>query len=107
MTGIRLNEHTAPFARRLAAASHPLRLSILHVLCSGEMRTGEIAKNVDIPENLAVHHLMTLTACGWVTKKRLGKSVTYSLNARAFFDWYRVFADTAFGRDVISKKVRP
>jgi len=107
LTGIRLKEHVTPFARRLTAASHPLRLAILHVLCSGDMRTGDIASNVDIPENLAVHHLMNLTATGWVTKNRLGKTVTYHLNDKAFFDWYRVFADTAFGREVISKKVKP
>jgi DNA-binding transcriptional ArsR family regulator len=106
LTGAPLREKAKPFAARLAALGHPMRLAILHILAHGPMRMTEIAQNADMAENLAAHHLSALAKGGWIGKTRVGKTVTYHLNERAFFDWFRLFADTPFGRTTVEKRVK-
>mgnify|MGYP001581411531 FL=1 len=103
LTGARLKDKIKPFAKRLRGIAHENRLAILYLLAYYPLQMHEIAENLNLPENLAAHHLKQMHVSGWLLKTKLGRTVTYRLNDKAFFEFNRLFADTPFERQVLSK----
>lgn len=106
LTGIRLKEKVTSFGKRMKGIAHPHRLGILYLLAHGPMCTHDIAGNADLPENLIVHHLFVLEHAGWVRKKKQGRTVTYTIQERAFGDFYRLFVDTPFYHLKLMKRLK-
>lgn len=58
------------------------RLDIVLLLASGEKCVCEIFENLELPQNLASHHLGILRQSGLIVNRREGKWVYYSLNRK-------------------------
>ncbi len=61
------------------------RLAVVQQLLSGPKHVGEINRHLQIEQSLLSHHLKILRDAGFVTAKRDGKQVLYSL-AKPFQD---------------------
>lgn len=68
----------------IKALGNPLRLNILDLLAKGEYCVCEIFKSLDLPQNLASHHLAILQKSKLITSRRSGKWIYYSLNPASF-----------------------
>jgi DNA-binding transcriptional regulator PaaX len=66
----------------------------------------DIVDHLGLAENLVAHHLKQLHLGGWVVKTRAGREVTYQLRDKAFFEFNRLFEDTPFEKEVLSKYFR-
>lgn len=64
----------------LKAAAEENRLKILCLLKQGERCVCDIWQNLDIPQNLASHHLRVLSNSGLIDSRRDGLKMIYSLN---------------------------
>lgn len=56
------------------------RLSIFAILTYGEITVSQIYKCLELCQNLIAHHLRVLKDYGFVTSKKVGRKVYYSLN---------------------------
>ncbi len=92
-----------PFVRRFHGIAQVHRMSILYLLSFGPLDVFEIVDYTGMPENLLSHHLKQLYLSGWVLRTKNGRRVTYRLNEKAFFELQRLFEDTPFDREVLSK----
>jgi len=96
-TGVRLRENSKPVSQRLRAIAHPRRVAIITLLAHDPMTMHEIAENMDAGMTLVVHHLNILLKYGWVTKKRNGREMVYTLRTRPFTELLHTFQETPFG----------
>ncbi len=103
LTRARLKERVKPVSRRIRGIAQLYRIGILYLLAHEAMEVHDITDNLGLAENLVSHHLKQLYLSGWVLKTRKGRVVTYRLNEKAFFEFNRLFEDTPFDRDVLSK----
>ena len=106
LTRARLKEKVKPFARRFRGVAQIYRLSILYLLAYEPMEAHDIADGLGLAGNLVSHHLKQMYLSGWVLKIRKGRVVTYRLNEKAFFEFNRLFEDTPFHKDVLSKYLK-
>ena len=67
------------------------------------MEAHDIARNIDLPENLVSHHLKLMFTSGWVTKTRIGRNMMYELNPRILKALMKYFEGTPLARKVIFK----
>lgn len=70
----------------LAALSQPTRLKAFRLLVThepGGLPAGEIAHQVQVPQNTMSTHLATLAACGLVESTRHSRSIVYRANLDA------------------------
>lgn len=65
----------------IKAISEPSRLRILNYL-KRECCVGEIWKKLDLPQNLASHHLRVLKEANLVISEKRGLKVVYKLDKR-------------------------
>ena len=63
----------------LKTLAHPHRLRIVEMLLKGRYTVGELAKECDIPSNVASGHLRLLQRCGFLAPERDGRSVYYQV----------------------------
>lgn len=71
-------------AERLAAMGEPTRFVLLYLLAEeGQIRSGELADQLDRQQNDLYHHLNTLEDAGLVGKFRDGRSRVYELSPLA------------------------
>ena len=66
-------------ARFFKGLGDPTRLRILELLQKGERSVGEIVQHLALPQNHVSMHLGCLRWCGYVTTRREGRYVFYSL----------------------------
>lgn len=68
-------------ASRMAALADETRLSILQIIArNGEMRTNDLMEEVKLSQPSVSRYLSQLTACGYLTEKRVNSAKVYSLN---------------------------
>ena len=67
----------------LKIINEPNRLKILCFLRHGEQCVCDIWKSLDLPQNLASHHLKTLKDFGLIEPKQAGRKIIYSSNKEA------------------------
>jgi DNA-binding transcriptional ArsR family regulator len=103
LTRARLREKVKPLTRRMRGIAQIYRIGILYLLAHEPMEVHTITDSLGLEENLVSHHLKQMYLSGWVLKTRKGRVVTYRLNEKAFFEFNRLFEDTPFERDVLSK----
>ena len=58
---------------------HPVRLRILDFIQDGEKSVGEIVEHLGLPQNNVSMHLGALRWCGYVTTRRDGRYIFYSV----------------------------
>lgn len=68
----------------LKALSNPVRLDILHYLIPGERCVCNIFAHLNLPQNLISHHLGVLRKNGFITARKEGKWVRYSISPACF-----------------------
>ena len=70
-------EEIADFLKNISEEN---RLKILCMLKDGERCVCEIWQNLNIPQNLASHHLKVLKEYGLISSRREGLKIFYSIN---------------------------
>jgi len=103
LTRARLREKVKPLTRKIRGIAQLYRIGILYLLAHTSMEASQISDSLGLKENLVSHHLKQMYLSGWVLKIRKGRNVTYRLNEKAFFEFNRLFEDTPFDKEVLSK----
>ena len=70
---------TEQMASILKALGNVKRLEIMHILCHGEKKVGELEKDVRISQSALSQHLAVLRTAGLVSTRRNAQSVYYSI----------------------------
>lgn len=74
--------------------ANPTRLSILFLLSRrGEMRVGELAEELGIPQPRVSDHLGCLARCGYVAGRRQGRNSFYSVTDERVPEMMRLAED--------------
>ena len=76
----------------LKALAHPLRLTIIEFLKSGEQKAGAIAKRLGIPQSSLSRHLTILREGGILRSRQVGTVIFYGIESREIFDVLRPVA---------------
>ena len=71
----------------LKVINEPNRLKMLCFLRHGEQCVCDIWKNLDLPQNLASHHLKTLKEFGLIESRREGRKIIYSSCKKAVSEY--------------------
>ena len=66
-------------AECLKVLGHPTRLRFLQLLNQGEFSVAELAEDSEVPQNVASEHLRLMQRCGFLSQKRVGRQVFYSI----------------------------
>ncbi len=77
LSRVSLYNKIKPAAGKLHAIGNTTRLSILYILVREPMECNRLSSRLKIPASLLSHHLKRLAETGWLTKTKVGKSVTY------------------------------
>lgn len=64
----------------------------------------DLSRNLHIRENLLMHHLTALISAGWITRKRDGRHMLYSLRPKTFRDFPKILEETPFWREFNGKR---
>ena len=78
---------------------HPARVRILELLREGERSVGALQAELDLDSGGTSQHLAALKRIGFVTSRREGTSVFYSVEDE------RVFDLLAAGREIITRRL--
>ena len=87
-------------ARFFKGLGDPVRLKILEFLGRGERSVGEIVEHLGLPQNLVSMHLGCLRWCGYVTTRREGRYVFYSLGDYRVMEILRQAQELLYGSEV-------
>lgn len=71
--------HMEHLAQRLKGLSDPTRLRIIRLLDHGELCVCDLMAGLDLPQSTVSRHMAFLKNTEWVSSKRKGKWVYYSL----------------------------
>jgi DNA-binding transcriptional ArsR family regulator len=71
--------HTDTVARFFRALSDPTRLKLLEFILAGERTSAECVEHAGISQPRVSVHLSCLVDCGYVTARRDGKKLRYSV----------------------------
>jgi DNA-binding transcriptional ArsR family regulator len=96
----RLRAKIKPFAEHMAAVGDVHRMSIIYLLAHGPLDVRQIIDYTGISGGLMSHHLNILFAADWVTRRKYGKRIEYTLNPKAFLILEKLFKDTEVGKEV-------
>lgn len=80
-------------AERLKSLADPTRLFILHLLQRGEMRVSDILAEVGGSQANVSKHLGVLRQAGFVTCRRVGVNIYYSVADHSVFNICRAICD--------------
>lgn len=75
------------------ALCEPQRVKMMKIICSAEKNSvcvTDIAQLLGISQPAATKHLKILCAAGFITRKRMGTSVYYSVNTETVQDYQKV-----------------
>ncbi|KUL42570.1 ArsR family transcriptional regulator [Streptomyces regalis] len=78
--------HTDTVARFFRALSDPTRLMLLEFILRGERTSAECVEHAGISQPRVSVHLSCLVDCGYVTARRDGKKLRYSVGDRRVAD---------------------
>jgi ArsR family transcriptional regulator len=106
ITRTQLKDKVKPFAKKMAAVGDPLRLAIVYLLSHGEKSFQELVFDIHESAPLLSHHLQMLLTTKWISKRRKGKEVYFSLNDQANFELLHLLKDTPKGRSWENTKVK-
>jgi DNA-binding HxlR family transcriptional regulator len=100
LTRARLREKVKPATRRLRGIAQMYRLATLYLLAHEPLEVRQITDHLGIKENLVAHHLKQLVKTGWIVREKQGRRVTYRLINKNFSEFFRLFEDTPFEREM-------
>ena len=84
LTGVivgRESEEMCALARLFNGFANSTRLSILLLLAQrGEMKVGELVRELEAPQPRVSDHLRCLSSCGYVQVRREGRNAYYSVS---------------------------
>lgn len=87
-------------ARFFKGLGDPVRLRILEFLRGGERPVGEIVEHLGLPQNQVSMHLGCLKWCGYVSTRRDGRYIFYSLADIRITDLLRLASEMLSGSEV-------
>ena len=67
-------------AECLKVLAHPVRLRMVQLLLHDRYCVGELAKDCDVPQNVASEHLRLMQRCGFFGSEREGRKVYYHVS---------------------------
>ncbi|HMO18457.1 MAG TPA: metalloregulator ArsR/SmtB family transcription factor [Oligoflexia bacterium] len=73
-------------AECLRVLGHPARLHMLHLLREKNRTVGQLADLAGIKNNVASEHLRLMQRCGFLSSKKDGTQVHYSISETHIFD---------------------
>jgi len=82
LKNIKSNKKISKTANLLGIIAEENRLRILCVLKKGERCVCDIWKDLDIPQNLASHHLKVLKDAGFIDSHKEGLKMIYRINKK-------------------------
>lgn len=69
-----------PYKLFFASLSNEIRLKILHRLLKGSRNVSELTNELGFDQTTVSKNLKRLTACRFITNKKVGKNSIYTLN---------------------------
>ena len=87
-------------ARFFKGLGDPVRLRILEYLEDGEKSVGEIVEHLGLPQNRVSMHLSCLRWCGYVTTRRDGRYIFYSLGDPRVTEILRLARELLHGSEI-------
>lgn len=75
-----------PAAALFRSLGDPIRLKILKRMVGGEVRVGDLTRELGLPQSTASMHVACLRDCGLVEGRSQGRSVYYSLSHPELMD---------------------
>lgn|SRR5699024_2191020 len=75
-----------PAAALFRSLGDPIRLKILKRMAGGEVRVGDLTRELGLPQSTASMHVACLRDCGLVEGRSQGRSVYYSLSHPELMD---------------------
>ena len=87
-------------ARFFKGLGDPIRLRILKLLEEGERSVGDIVEYLDMPQNKVSMHLGCLRWCGYVSTRREGRFIFYSLGDARVTQIIRLAQELLHGSEV-------
>lgn len=75
-----------PAAALFRSLGDPIRLKILKRMVGGEVRVGDLTRELGLPQSTASMHVACLRECGLVEGRSQGRSVYYSLSRPELMD---------------------
>ena len=87
-------------ARFFKGLGDPVRLRILDFLDGGERSVGEIVEHLNMPQNTVSMHLGCLRWCGYVSTRREGRFIFYSLGDAKVTQIIRLAQELLHGSEV-------
>ena len=102
-TGKRLLGKLAPFATKLTGIAEVHRLAILYLLLHDPLEFRDIVRELKLPANAVFHHVKQMHKTGWLKRTKVGKSVTYEINPKAFRELHSALPDTYIVRELTKK----
>ena len=87
-------------ARFFKGLGDPVRLRILEFLREGERPVGEIVEHLGLPQNQVSMHLGCLKWCGYVSTRRDGRYIFYSLADIRIPDLLQLASEMLSGSEV-------
>ena len=87
-------------ARFFKGLGDPVRLRILEFLREGERPVGEIVEHLGLPQNQVSMHLGCLKWCGYVSTRRDGRYIFYSLADIRITDLLQLASEMLSGSEV-------
>src|SRR5688500_17352997 len=76
------DQEVVALSRLFGLLGDPTRVRILLLLCRGEMNVTRLCETLGLPQPTVSHHLGLLRRGGFLTTRREGKSIHYSLDGR-------------------------
>ena len=86
-------------ARFFKGLGDPVRLRLLKYLQEGERSVGEMVDHLALPQNQVSTHLGCLRWCGYVTTRRDGRHIFYSLSDPRVVDIVRLAQEVLRGSE--------
>ena len=96
----RLRAKVKPYADTMAAIGDVHRMSIVYLLAHGPLDVRQIVDYTGVSESLTSHHLKKLFMSDWVSRRKYGKRVEYTLNPKTFRVLESLLKDTEVGREI-------
>ena len=102
LTGKKLREKIAPYAKRLEGISHRHSLAIVYILAHEDKGIPDLMAILELPQNLVSFHVSKLLKAGWIIKRKERHLVFYTLKEKNFRDRQKLFGETWFFRNKLN-----
>lgn len=95
-----------PIEKFTKAFSDKNRLKIIDILFKEPLKVSQVAIKMDIEENLASHHLRTLSKSGILKSNKRGREVFYSINRNKILSLTKQIIKKQYMKDIVKEALK-